>query len=102
GTERRFRLLLQQARSNGYATRDPRTKPYRTSTLAMPIREGPIVRAAMTISFFKTAIPMADLEERIVAPMRETAARIEEAFTLIEQSRRGAQALHPEKLEMGF
>lgn len=100
--ERRFRLLLQRAREDGFATRDPRTKPYRTSTLAMPIREGTIVRAAISISFFKTAIPLAELEDRIVAPMRETAARIEEAFALIEQSRRGAQALHPEKLEMGF
>ncbi len=100
--ERRFRLLLQKARADGYATRDPRTKPYRTSTLAMPIHEGTAVRAAISISFFKTAISVAALEERIIAPMRETTARIEEAFTLIEQSRSGALALHPEKLEMGF
>ena len=100
--ERRFRALLQQARADGYATRDPRTKPYRTSTLAMPIHEGSIVRAAVSISFFKTAIPLSALAERIVEPLRETTMRIEEAFTQIEQSRTGAQALHPEKLEVGF
>ena len=100
--ERRFRLLLQRARADGYATRDPRTKPYRTSTLAMPLHEGTRVRAAISISFFKTAIPVTALEERIIAPMRETCARIEREFALIENSRNGAQALHPEKLEMGF
>jgi IclR family mhp operon transcriptional activator len=38
--ERRFRLLLERIRSAGYAARDPRTKPHRTTTLAMPIRGG--------------------------------------------------------------
>lgn len=56
----------------------------------------------MSISFFKTAIPLPALEDRIVAPMRETTAKIEEAFKAIQQGRNGAQALHPEKLEMGF
>src|SRR5690606_37251464 len=55
--ERGFRLLLDRARKDGYAVRDPRTKPYRTTTLAMPIYEGERARALISISFYKTAVP---------------------------------------------
>lgn len=100
--ERRFRLLLEQVRADGYATRDPRTKPYRTTTLAMPIREGGKVQAAITISFFKTAIPLADIPARIVVPLRETTTKIEEAFAHVKQSPSGTPPVHPGKLEVGF
>ena len=100
--ERRLRLLLQKVREDGYSARDPRTKPYRTSTLAMPIRVGSSFRAAMSISFFKTAIPMASITERIVQPLREVAAAIEDALATIEHIREGGEALHPEKLDVEF
>jgi IclR family mhp operon transcriptional activator len=100
--ERRFRLLLRRAREDGFATRDPRTKPYRTSTLAMPIHESSIIRAAISISFFKSAVPPPAIEERIVAPLRETTAKIEKAFALIQQSHQRDQPLRLEKLEIEF
>lgn len=102
GEERRFRALLQQAREDGYAIRDPRTKPYRTTTLAMPIHEGPTARAAISISFFKTAIPPADIPARIVRPLRETTERIEAAFAAVGTRPEPAHPAQAERIEVGF
>lgn len=99
--ERRLRLLLDQIRTDGYAVRDPRTKPYRTTTLAMPIREGDQTRATISISFFKTAIPPAEIAQRIVEPLRETTRTIEETLAAL---RSGQAAFHAprDRIEIGF
>jgi IclR family mhp operon transcriptional activator len=81
--ERRFRLLLDRVRSDGYAVRDPRTKPYRTTTMAMPIREGDNVLALISISFFTTAVPRGDVMEQVVTPLRCTTTKIEQAFMIM-------------------
>jgi IclR family mhp operon transcriptional activator len=81
--EQRLRSLLERVRADGYAVRDPRTKPYRTNTFATPIREGSEARAVMSISFFKTAIPPAEIADRIVAPLLETARKVEGALAAI-------------------
>jgi DNA-binding IclR family transcriptional regulator len=60
--------------------RDPKTRPYRTTTLAMPIREGENVHALISISFFTTAIAPQDIQEKIVEPLRATTRTIEQAF----------------------
>lgn len=99
--ERRFRLLLDHARHDGYAVRDPRTKPHRTTTLAMPIREGDRVRAAISISFFKSAVALNQITQRIVAPLRETTARIEAALSLVQSGHLPAE-LHSEEIEVAF
>jgi IclR family mhp operon transcriptional activator len=80
--EARLRDILRQVRLDGFATRDPKTKPYRISTLAMPIREGDTVHAVINTSFFTTAVPACEVAEKILAPLRETTARIEQAITL--------------------
>lgn len=98
--ERRLQLLLSHVRADGYAMRDPRTKPYRTSTLAMPIREGTQARAAISISFFKTAIPAGEIAERIVAPLRETTTKIEAALATL--AAHSGPAGHRERVEMAF
>jgi IclR family mhp operon transcriptional activator len=76
--------LLDKVRRDGYAVRDPRTKPYRTTTLAVPIREGDCVHALVSISIFTTAVPREHVVGQIVAPLQETIRRIEQAlaFTL--------------------
>jgi IclR family mhp operon transcriptional activator len=99
--ERRLRLLLDQIRASGYAIRDPRTKPYRTTTLAMPIREGSEARAAISISFFKTAIPLAEIGERIVTPLREATAKIEETLAIVGASHGGPGGFR-DRVEMAF
>jgi len=78
--EREFRVLLDQVRRDGYATRDPRTKPYRTTTLAVPIREGEIVHALASISIFTFAVPRDRVVAEIVEPLQETTARTERAL----------------------
>jgi len=80
--EHGFRTLLEQVACDGYATRDPRTKPFRTTTLAAPIREGETVHGLISISFFTTAIPRSAIAARIVSPLKETTARIERALAL--------------------
>ena len=79
--EREFRALLEEVRRDGYATRDPRTKPYRTTTLAAPIREGANVHGLVSISIFTTAVPRDKVVETIVVPLQETCARIEHALS---------------------
>ena len=78
--EREFRALLDAVRRDGYATRDPRTKPYRTTTLAVPIREGADVRGLVSISIFTTAVPRDKVVGDIVVPLQEMIARIEHAL----------------------
>ena len=80
--EARLRDILRQVRVDGFATRDPKTKPYRISTLAMPIREGEVVHAVINLSFFTTAVPGCEVAEKVLAPLRETTARIERAITI--------------------
>lgn len=99
--ERRFRVLLDQIRSNGYATRDPKTKPYRTTTLAMPIREGDTVQALISASFFTTAIAKSDIAEKIVAPLRACTTKIEAAIAFMNSGRL-AQEESPAHVELGF
>jgi IclR family mhp operon transcriptional activator len=99
--ERRLRLLLSRVRADGYAVRDPRTKPYRTNTFAMPIREGGRAGAVISISFFKTAIPLGELTKRIVTPLRETTAKIEETLAAISAGQ-GRRAASDEGMEVAF
>lgn len=100
--ERRLRLLLLQVRQDGYAARDPRTKPYRTSTFAVPIREGSEARAVMSISCFKTAIPPGEIAEKIVAPLRETALKVEEALAVINRGHHHRVGDAREQVEIAF
>lgn len=80
--ETRLRDILRQVRTDGFATRDPKTKPYRISTLAMPIREGETVHAVINMSFFTTAVPACEVAEKVIAPLREATARIEQAVAM--------------------
>jgi IclR family mhp operon transcriptional activator len=99
--ERCLRMLLDRIRVDGYATRDPRTKPHCTTTLAMPILEGETVHALISISFFTTAIAKCEMAERIVAPLRATTTKIEEAFAFVNCGGL-ARDRTPTALEFGF
>ncbi len=98
--EERFRALLARVRIDGFAMRDPRTKPDRTYTMAMPIREGDNVCALISISFFKSALTPSEIASRIVMPLRETTARIEEAFDFVRSG--NVAAVGPEAADIGF
>ena len=99
--ERQFRVLLARIRADGFAMRDPKTKPYRTTTLAMPIREGDTVHALISASFFTTAIPKSEIAEKVVAPLRATTTKIEAAIAFMKSGRL-AQEETPAPVELGF
>jgi IclR family transcriptional regulator, mhp operon transcriptional activator len=77
--EARLRAILRQARADGFATRDPKVKPFRISTLAMPIRQGEAVHALINISFFTTAVAKSEVAEKVLAPLRAATEKIEHA-----------------------
>jgi IclR family transcriptional regulator, mhp operon transcriptional activator len=81
--ERRFRLVLDRVRQDGYAVRDPGSKPLRTTTLGVPIRDGDNVRALMSVTFFTTAVPLAEISQRVLVPLRSTTRRIEAALAAL-------------------
>jgi IclR family transcriptional regulator, mhp operon transcriptional activator len=98
--ERHLRALLQQARHDGYTMRDPKTKPYRITTLAMPIREGETIHALVSISFFTTALAKCEIAPKIVSPLRTTIKIIEDTIAAMNS---GAQARHETlDLELAF
>lgn len=99
--EHRLRLLIDRVRHDGYAIRDPRTKPYRTTTMAMPIFENDSVQSLISISFFKTAVPHARIAEQIVAPLRATTTAIEESLAFMNADR-GEIDMIAEDLHHGF
>lgn len=100
--ERRFRLILDRIREDGYSVRDPRTKPYRTTTLAMPIFEGSMTRTQISISFFKTAVPQNEIAERVIEPLRATKLKIEHALTFMDDGHPMMEEDGSEDLGLGF
>lgn len=100
--EYRFRILLKHIREQGYAYRDPRTKPFRTTTLAMPLFENDILQALISISFFKTAVPRGKLEEQILAPFRNTTTSIEDSLSFTNADRDLLPPVDPKDFDQGF
>jgi IclR family mhp operon transcriptional activator len=83
--EAEFRQLLLRLRSNeaGFAVRDPKTEPKQMTTLAMPLMFEDRVLAAISVSFYKSAVPLQNIKPQIVDPLRETRRRIEENLALL-------------------
>ncbi len=100
--EQRFRRLVNRIRADGYATRDPRTKPHRTTTMAMPICERGQVQALISISFFRTAVTRAMIAEQIIAPLRNTTASMEASLRFVNAERQTMVAAEGDDFEHGF
>lgn len=79
--EQEYRELLKQIRMAGYATREPHTWPYRRTSISTAICENGNVQAVISLSFFTTAVPEDQVAAQIIAPLRETVAKIEEALS---------------------
>lgn len=86
--EERYRGLLAKVRATGYALRAPYTEPKRNTTVAMPVmqKNGPPL-AAITVSFFTSAIAKKDVFEEIVQPLRERVSQIEDVLTYLRDER---------------
>jgi IclR family transcriptional regulator, mhp operon transcriptional activator len=78
-----FLTLLSRLKVNGYAIRDTRTDPKETFTVAMPLCLGEKVVAAISTSFYKSAVAPHDISAQIVEPLRETRFKIEENLSLL-------------------
>ena len=84
--ETKFRQLLARLRNAGgasFAVRDPRTEPKQMTTLAMPLMFEDRVLAAISVSFYKSAVPLQNISKQIVAPLSETRQKIEENLALL-------------------
>lgn len=68
---------VDRIRTSGFAYPDPQTTSRRFQFVAVPIIEGGRCVAAMGLGFYRRAVPSNQIIERLIAPMRETARRIE-------------------------
>lgn len=94
--EYRFRILLKHIREVGYAMRDPRTKPFRTATFAMPVFENDELQALISISFFKSAVPQGKQQEHIIQPLRNITTSIEDSLSFTNEDHISLPAIEPE------
>lgn len=99
--ERSFRTILERARLDGYAIRDPKTPPFRTTTIGMPLREAGEVRALVSISVFRTAVRGRELHEKIIQPLQATIAKIEAALAFMNEGITD-RAADRDPVELGF
>lgn len=84
--EAEYRRLLANVRSAGYALRAPETEPKRNTTVAVPVlqRDG-IPLAAITVSFFTSAVPKREVFAQIVEPLRERVKQIEDVLAYLRE-----------------
>lgn len=84
--ERQLRMLLEKVRLDGYAMRDPRTPPFRISTVGIPLVENGQVQALISLSFFSSAVLRKEIGKEIIEPLLETRAKIEHALEFMNSS----------------
>ncbi len=95
-----FRTILDRARMDGFAVRNPRTPPFRTTTIGLPLLEDGQVRALVSVSVFRSAIPAHKLFQSVIEPAQATIANIEAALAFINS---GATQDHAQpEMEPGF
>lgn len=101
--ERQLRMLLEKVRQDGYALRDPKTPPFRISTVGIPLLENGKVQALISLSFFSSAVVRKEIGEQIIEPLLETRAKIEHALDFMNDG--SGTALNQgedSSIEMGF
>lgn len=79
GQEPAIRRMLAEVRERGYALRDPRVRP-ESSTIAVPIFDGPRVVAAIGLTWFTSAMATEQAVARFLPPLREASAAITQAL----------------------
>lgn len=79
GGEIAIRRMLAEVRERGYALRDPRVRP-ESSTIAVPIFEGPRVVATIGLTWFSSALEVEQAVARFLPPLREASADISRAL----------------------
>ncbi|NML46492.1 DNA-binding transcriptional regulator [Ramlibacter sp. G-1-2-2] len=78
-TEAQLRAMLAEVRERGYALRDPRVRP-ESSTIALPIFEGPRAVATLGLTWFRSALTVDQAVERFLPPLQQASAGISRAL----------------------
>jgi IclR family mhp operon transcriptional activator len=71
--------MLDEVRERGYALRDPRVRP-ESSTIAVPIFEGPRVVATIGLTWFSSALDVEQAVARFLPPLQQASADITRAL----------------------
>lgn len=79
GQEAEIRRMLAQVREQGYALRDPRVRP-ESSTIAVPIFEGPRVVATIGLTWFSSALDAPQAVARFLPPLQQASQDISRAL----------------------
>ena len=99
--ERNYRTILDRARIDGFAIRNPKTPPFRTTTIGMPLCEGDKVRALVSLSVYRTAIGPREIHEKAIEPLRAMIGKIEAALAFMNAGSMEGQA-DGHDMELGF
>lgn len=93
-----YRRLLRHVKARGYALRAPHTEPRRNTTIAMPVldRDGAPL-AAITVSYFTSAVPVKEVPATIIAPLRERVSKIQDVLGYLHDARSKPTGLHGEE-----
>jgi len=75
-----IRAMLAEVRARGYALRDPRVRP-ESSTIAVPIFEGPRVVATIGLTWFSSALDVEQAVARFLPPLRQASSDISRALS---------------------
>ena len=81
--EEEYRRLLTRLRSDAFAVRDPRTEPRQMTTLAMPLMFGRSVLATISVSFYRKAVPLHQINAQVITHLSATRRKIEENLSLL-------------------
>ena len=85
---------IDQIRASGYAHPDPYHASRRFQFIAVPIMDERRCIASMGMGFYRRAVPVGQIRERIYAPMRETALKIEQDIRNIRACMSEGAPLH--------
>ncbi len=99
--ERAYRTILERARIDGFAIRNPKTPPFRTTTIGMPLREGSEVRALVSLSVYRTSVGPREIHEKVIEPLKATITKIEAALAFMSSAKLEAEG-DGHDLELGF
>jgi IclR family transcriptional regulator, mhp operon transcriptional activator len=88
--ESAFRHLIARVRQDGFAVRDPRTEPKQMTTISVPLVMDDRVLAAVSVSFYRTAVPVSAIGASIIEPLCQTRRKIEENLALLTRDARNS------------
>ena len=84
GESNALTTMLAEVRVRGYALRDPRVRP-ESSTIAVPVFEGPRVVATIGLTWFSSALSLNEAVEGFLPPLKQSSAAITLALTALAQ-----------------